>query len=110
MDISINHYPLFMDTVYGHMQSQPMHTACVFQSRGIETAVHLSYQALNVKVSERTQLLLALGYQGKSVALIYPSGLDFIVNFLACLSAGVIAVPLNVTRNAQQFERTINIF
>ncbi|NQY49326.1 MAG: fatty acyl-AMP ligase [Colwellia sp.] len=110
MDISINHYPLFMDTVYGHMQSQPMHTACVFQSRGIETAVHLSYQALNVKVSERTQLLLTLGYQGKSVALIYPSGLDFIVNFLACLSAGVIAVPLNVTRNAQQFERTINIF
>ncbi|WP_199610184.1 fatty acyl-AMP ligase [Flocculibacter collagenilyticus] len=102
-------YSLLMDAISDHAKTQPEQHACIFQPRGLETAELLSYQELHDAVQRRAQLLIALGYQGKSLALLYPAGFDFIVNFLACLLAGVVAVPLNVTRNAQQFERTINI-
>lgn len=102
-------YTLLMDAISDHAKTQLNQDACIFQPRGLETAEHLNYQNLYQAVHSRAQLLITLGYQGKSLALLYPAGFDFIVNFLACLYAGVIAVPLNVTRNAQQLERTINI-
>ncbi|WNO60626.1 fatty acyl-AMP ligase [Rheinheimera sp. MMS21-TC3] len=102
-------YVLLMDAIKDYANNQPEHTACVFQTRGIETAKKLTYQELILAVNTRAKLLIYLGYQHKSVALLYPTGLDFVINFLACLLAGVIAVPLNVTRNAKQLERTINI-
>lgn len=109
MPKSMNTYSIFMDALSEHAHIQPEHRACVFQTRGIETAKDISYVELYSAVKARAQVLISLGYQNKSLALLYPSGLDFVVNFLACLLAGVIAVPLNVTRNSQQFERTINI-
>jgi acyl-CoA synthetase (AMP-forming)/AMP-acid ligase II len=102
-------YSLLLDAIKAHVDTQPDHTACVFQTRGIETAQILTYRELYSAIYDRAQMLLSLGYQHKSLALLYPSGLDFVVNFLACLLAGVVAVPLNVSRNARQFERTIGI-
>ncbi|WP_133408194.1 fatty acyl-AMP ligase [Parashewanella tropica] len=102
-------YPLLMDAIREHARNQPNHLASIFQPRDIDTAEFLSYKELYSAAYKRAQLLLALGYQGKPVALLYPSGFDFIVNFLACLLSGVIAVPLNVTRNSQQLERTLGV-
>lgn len=100
---------LFMDAIRNYGETQPDHLACVFQPRAIDTAQQLSYQQLYQQIEARSQLMVSLGYHNKVVALLYPSGLDFVINFLACLNSGVIAVPLNVTRNAKQLERTIDI-
>ncbi|KAL3669567.1 hypothetical protein V7S43_004954 [Phytophthora oleae] len=63
----------------------------------------LTCAELNKRVQNLAGLLLAstqhytkgLGLkQGDRVLLVYPPGLDFIVTFLACLRAGVVAVPV----------------
>ncbi|KAG1690471.1 hypothetical protein DVH05_019435 [Phytophthora capsici] len=63
----------------------------------------LTCAELNKRVQNLAGLLLAstqqhnkgLGLkQGDRVLLVYPPGLDFIVTFLACLKAGVVAVPV----------------
>jgi len=88
---------------------QPEQDACIFQSRGPETAQHLSWGELASQVVARASLLLEQGLAGKPVALIFSTGNAFVVDFIACLYAGVIAVPLNLSRNAQQFSRTLEI-
>lgn len=100
---------LLMDVIREHALREPETIACSFQPRGSETAIHLTYQQLVDRVESRAKLLVLLGYRQKYIALLFPTGLEFIVDFLACLRAGVIAVPLNVTRNAKQFERTLTI-
>lgn len=101
--------PLLMDVIREHALNEPETIACSFQPRGPETAIHLTYGELINRVESRARLLVRLGYQQKHIALLFPAGLEFIVDFLACMRAGVIAVPLNVTRNAKQFERTLTI-
>ncbi|KAF1774658.1 AMP-binding, conserved site [Phytophthora cactorum] len=70
--------------------------------KGVVTA-SLTCADLNKRVQNLAGLLLAstqqhtkgLGLkQGDRVLLVYPPGLDFIVAFLACLKAGVVAVPV----------------
>lgn len=100
---------LFIDKLNYYAKVQPLHNACVFQPRGIETAEYLNYEQLMESVSQRANLLFSLGFKGKSLALLFPSGLDFVLNFFACMAAGAIAVPLNVTRNEQQLKRTLII-
>lgn len=105
----LDSFAVLLDVLKKHANTTPDQPACVFQPRGKDTAQTLTYEQLSEQIAERSQLLLSLGYEGKVLALLYPTGLDFVVNFLACLNAGVIAVPLNVTRNAKQLERTISI-
>ena len=38
--------------------------------------------------------LEALGLKGERAILLYPSGLDFVVAFLACLRSGVVSAPV----------------
>jgi acyl-CoA synthetase (AMP-forming)/AMP-acid ligase II/acyl carrier protein len=45
------------------------------------------------------------GYTGKPVVLAYPSGLEFISAFCACLYSGVIAVPASLPRSNHPDER-----
>ncbi len=99
----------FAQRVLNYGLSQPDANACVFQSRGPETAQVLSWAQLRQQVQARASLLLEHGLAGQPVALIFPAGNEFVIDFLACLYAGVIAVPLNLSRNAQQFSRTLEI-
>lgn len=100
---------LFYDVFFSHSRQKRETLACVFQTHGVDTAKKLTYRELNELVLQRAQLLLHRGYMEQPVALLFPSSLDFVVNFLACLASGVIAVPLNLSRNAQQMERTVAI-
>ncbi|KAL4163824.1 hypothetical protein KRP22_005251 [Phytophthora ramorum] len=70
--------------------------------KGVVTA-SLTCAELNKRVQNLAGILIAttqqhnkgLGLkQGDRVLLVYPPGLDFIVSFLACLKAGVVAVPV----------------
>lgn len=99
----------FTDKVLAFADSQPDDIACTFQRRGIETAESLAYSMLRERVISRAMLLEEKGLVGQNVALIFPTGNDFVVNFLACLTAGVVAVPLNLSRNKAQLSRTLDV-
>lgn len=109
MSITTNSCKLFRDVFFGHSKQKDNSLACVFQTHGTETAKKLTYKELHKLVIQRAQLLLAREYTGQPVALLFPNGLDFVVSFLACLTSGTVAIPLNLPRNAQQMERTIAI-
>ncbi len=102
-------HSLFMDAVSEQVHKDGLKVAAIFQPHNVESAQRLNYEQLNQRVQQRAQWLIAQGYHQKNIALLYPAGLDFVVNFLACLAAGVTAVPLNLTRNAQQLQRTVDI-
>ncbi|MBE8966699.1 fatty acyl-AMP ligase [Nostocales cyanobacterium LEGE 12452] len=104
-----NNHSQFFDIFFSHSKKKGDALACVFQTHGIDTAKKLTYRELSGLVLQRAQLLLHRGYMDQPIALLFPNGLDFVVNFLACLASGVIAVPLNLSRNAQQMERTVAI-
>ena len=92
--------------VLSFAESTPDKIACIFQVRSADSAQKLTYEQLSKKVISRSEALISYGLFGKRVVLIYPPGLDFVINFLACLYSGVVAIPLNLSRNAQQFQRT----
>ena len=99
----------FIDAIRYYAKKKGEQTACIFQTLNVDSAERLSYNELNVKLTQRAQLLLSRGYQHQRVALLYPAGLDFVVNFLACLAAGVTAIPLSLSRNAKQVEHILHI-
>lgn len=104
-----NNHELLCDVIFTHARRQGEALACIFQPYGVETAKKLTYRELHELVFQRAQLLIHRGYMGQPIALLFPNGLDFVVNFLACLASGAIAIPLNLSRNAQQMERTVAI-
>lgn len=99
----------FAQRVLRYGEAQPDARACVFQTRGPETAEILSWGELRQKVLDRASLLLEHNLASKPVALIFPTGNEFVIDFLACLYAGAIAVPLKLSRNQQQFHRILDI-
>jgi len=102
-----HNFQTFAQRVLSYGKSQPDSLACIYQAQGPETAIELSYRELRDKVLDRAALLTQQGFAGKNVALIYPTGIDFVINFIACLYVSVTAVPLNLSRNQQQFSRTL---
>lgn len=55
---------------------------------------HLNFRELHADVMLLAARLSAWGLTGQRMMIILPSGLDYIAGFLACLAAGVIAVPM----------------
>ncbi|CAH0489578.1 unnamed protein product [Peronospora farinosa] len=92
-----------LDRVEKWATETPTKTMLSFaDDKGIVTA-SLTCAELNRRVQNLAWLLVAstaqqskgLGLKsGDRVLLVYPPGLDFIVAFLACLKAGVVAVPV----------------
>ena len=54
----------------------------------------LTFAALHDAVCARTADLLTRELESQRVMILLPPGLDYVVNFLACLAAGAIAVPV----------------
>ncbi|WP_348918718.1 beta-ketoacyl synthase N-terminal-like domain-containing protein, partial [Adonisia turfae] len=82
--------------------SQPTKLAYVFLQDGEIESGRLTYQELAQQVR-----VIALGLQsvcavGDRALLLYPQGLAYIVGFLGCLDAGVIAVPAYPPRRNQR--------
>lgn len=83
--------------------------AYIFLTDGESQAVHMSYKQLHTRATALAQVLEARKLSGKTVLLLYPAGLEFLVSFIACLYAGAIAVPANLARNSRHFVRLKNI-
>lgn len=75
-----------------------------------ETEVNkLTYKELDLKARAVGAYLQSLNLQGERALLLYPAGLDYIVAFMGCLYAGVIAVPAYPPRLNRNLLRLQNI-
>lgn len=60
---------------------------------GAEAFDELTYAQLQARVLGLSATLRALAGPGERALILMPSGAEFIIAFLACLHAGIIAVP-----------------
>ncbi|MGH6676340.1 MAG: AMP-binding protein, partial [Xanthobacteraceae bacterium] len=84
-----------VDLLDARAQEQRDETAFSFLSASGRPAVNLTYGELCARARHIARALCAQGARvGDRAILAFPPGLDFIVAFFGCLTAGVIAVPL----------------
>src|SRR3954471_21739673 len=74
----------------------PERRAYVFLRDGEQEEASLTFSELRAAVLSVADQLASIAAPGSRAILFYPSGLDFIVAFLGCLCAGVVAVPVSV--------------
>ncbi|WP_051356791.1 fatty acyl-AMP ligase [Azorhizobium doebereinerae] len=92
-----------VDMLRRQAQSRPDARALVFSSGKPEVEPELSYGGLQAQAATLARRIAAETRPGDRALLIFPSGLEFVVAYFACLMAGVIAVPLMPPRrNATQ--------
>ena len=82
-----------IDVLRWRAQRQPDEPLYTFLVDGERKTQSLTFGELHQQAETLAAHLQALGLEGQRVMLLYPSGLDYIVGFFACLYAGVIAVP-----------------
>lgn len=73
---------------------EPQKVAYIYLAENGEEKEKISYRELYMRVSSAAVQLKRNGYSGSTAILLYPQGIEFIVVFLACLKAGVIAIPV----------------
>ncbi|MDM8557193.1 type I polyketide synthase [Candidatus Parabeggiatoa sp. HSG14] len=74
-------------------QNQPNKHAYTFLKSGETEEFSITYTQLDQNARVIATKLQSMVAPGERVLLLYPSGLDYIIAFLGCLYAGVIAVP-----------------
>jgi 8-amino-7-oxononanoate synthase len=85
-------FPLtLIDALYTHQELQPDTPVYGFIRDGGEDSI--SFVALAQRVNSVAVSLLRRAQPGERAVLLYSPGMDFIVAFLACLQAGITAVP-----------------
>jgi amino acid adenylation domain-containing protein len=76
-----------------------------FLGNGEDETGHLTYADLRARARRLATCLRGVAQPGDRAVLAYPAGLDFPVAFLACLYAGVIAVPVELPKRKNNSER-----
>lgn len=92
-----------VDVVHGHARRLPDKIAVRFLERGEGEGICLTYDDLDRLARAWAARLVKEGAKGKTVVLVYPVGLPFVVGLFACFYAGAIAVPtpfITPTRSA----------
>jgi acyl-CoA synthetase (AMP-forming)/AMP-acid ligase II/3-oxoacyl-(acyl-carrier-protein) synthase/acyl carrier protein len=103
----------FLNVLETHADSQPDKTASIFLEHGELESGRLSYSELVLRARSVAAWLLQRVAPGDRVLLLLPTGLDFVVAFLGCLYAGVIAVPAypprrGRSRSSARFDRRLD--
>ncbi|HEV2150539.1 MAG TPA: fatty acyl-AMP ligase, partial [Longimicrobiaceae bacterium] len=93
------------DLIGGFAASTPSHAALVFLENGEGPGAELTYAELHRRAAALAGELERRGLRGERVLLLLPSGLDYVVSFVGCLYAGVVAVPVYPPRNNWHAER-----
>ncbi|MCL9683044.1 type I polyketide synthase [Legionella maioricensis] len=99
---------LLINTIFKNAQQSPDKIALKFLKNDYQTSEYLTYEQLCNKMTE-----LAIIIQGTKsnspILLLFDSGLDYIVAFLATLLAGKIAVTAYPPRKTRHLERLLGI-
>lgn len=91
--------------LHHHAEQSPDQTAYRFLTERGSKSVAISYRELYLSAANVAVHLQKTCQQGDRVLLMYPPSLDYIVAFLGCLLANVIAVPLYPPRANQKLMR-----
>ncbi|HEX3789668.1 MAG TPA: fatty acyl-AMP ligase [Pseudonocardiaceae bacterium] len=89
---------LLPDNLSARAERNPDRRAYVWLDENGEEKAELSYGELHARSLAVAQLLVGRCAPGDRALLLFPPGLDFIVAYLGCLYARVIAVPVNPPR------------
>ncbi len=85
--------------------AEPDRVAYAFLGDGENIEESVTYSELDRRVRATAARLIARGLRGQRALLMYPSGIDFIVAFMACQYAGVSAVPAYPPRRNRNMGR-----
>ncbi|MGU3495801.1 fatty acyl-AMP ligase [Xanthobacteraceae bacterium A53D] len=99
----IQPFPSLVHMLRHHADATPDARALVFSSGKPDHESELSFRQLHDQAATLARRLAAETQPGDRALLIFPSGLECVVAYFACLMAGVVAVPLMPPRrNAAQ--------
>jgi amino acid adenylation domain-containing protein len=85
----------FGELVRTRARRQGRRRAFLFLADGEREAASLGYDRLAAEVERLSARLAGEAGRGERALLVYPPGLELVVAFLACLDAGVVAVPVH---------------
>ncbi|MGJ3260961.1 MAG: aminotransferase class I/II-fold pyridoxal phosphate-dependent enzyme [Rhodospirillales bacterium] len=103
--VSSDHPKVLPEILRERAAQSPDRLAFSFLSAELTPLEELDYKSLAKHVDAVVRQLLAHCNKGERALLVYPPGCDFIVAFLACLQAGIIAVPCPQMRKSRDLER-----
>jgi acyl-CoA synthetase (AMP-forming)/AMP-acid ligase II len=102
-------FTMLSDALAYWSRTRPGATACVFVRPDLTVEQEISYHELEGRTRRAAARLLASLDPGERVILLLPHGADFLVAFLACLRAGIIAVPLYPPRPGARSDRITRV-
>src|SRR5262249_12599861 len=80
--------------IQAYAESQPDRTACVLLDLHGQEADSLTYRELDQRAGATAAALRERAEPGERALLMCATGLEFVVGFLGCLYAGIVAVPV----------------
>jgi glutamate-1-semialdehyde-2,1-aminomutase len=98
-------FSTIIEVLQWRAKNQPNKIGYVFLNDGEIESASLTYKELDYRAKLVATLLRRYAQPGDRALLIYPPGLDFIIAFLGCLYAGVVAVPVDMPRRNQRTQR-----
>ena len=96
---------MIIEYLQKHASSCPEKTAFIFLENGEDLEKKVSYAALQAKVSNLAAFFLTNELGGSSALLMYQNTDDFIVAFLACQVANIIAIPVHFSMGSRQMSK-----
>ena len=104
-------YPTIVELLFERAAQHPQRPALTFLTDG-ETATHAyDYAELHARARACAALLSERAAPGDRALLVYPTGPAYVVAFLGCLYAGLIAVPAYppASRDPRHWSRLVSI-
>ncbi|MFF9118731.1 amino acid adenylation domain-containing protein [Streptomyces massasporeus] len=98
-----------MDVLLLHADATPDRTAYVFLDDGENETERLTFGALRDRVAAVAGMVAERCPPGSRALIAYPSGPAYVLAFLGCLYAGVVAVPCDVPSRGPGLERFASI-
>ncbi len=87
-------HPTLPETIRAHAARQPDRRACVILDLHGREAESVTYRELDRRARSTAAALLGVAEPGERALLMCATGLEFVVGFLGCLYAGIVAVPV----------------
>ncbi|WP_246659129.1 fatty acyl-AMP ligase [Rhizobium sp. FY34] len=87
-------YSSLVDMIVNRAQTQPDHKAVVFIPDAQREEKTLTFRELHEQASTLACRLSTEAKPGDRALLLFPTGVEFVVSYFACLMAGLVAVPL----------------
>ncbi|HEY0066838.1 MAG TPA: AMP-binding protein, partial [Flavisolibacter sp.] len=92
-----------------HSSASPGKPAFIFLEDGEQLERTITFGELNTRVERLGSVLAERQPQGQRALLVYQDIMEFTVSFLACQHAGLVAVPVFLSKGSKQVARFINL-